>query len=134
MDTVSYINPPRLHTNPAFTQAVRIPAAHDLVVIGGQNGVDASGQVVADDLAGQTRQALRNLQVCLEAAGAGVDDVVRWLILIKEGAPLQEGFAAFLEVWGQRPNPPVITAAIVSNLGVPGALCEIEALAAVRSS
>jgi enamine deaminase RidA (YjgF/YER057c/UK114 family) len=134
MDTVSYINPPQLHTNPAFTQAIRIPAGHDLVVIGGQNGVDASGQVVSDDLAGQTRQALRNLQVCLEAAGAGVDDVVRWLILIKEGAPLQEGFAAFLEVWGQRPNPPVITAAIVSNLGVPGALCEIEALAAVPSS
>jgi len=134
MDTVSYINPPQLHANPAYTQAIRIPAGHDLVVIGGQNGVDQSGRVVSDDLAGQTRQALRNLQACLDAAGAGVDNVVRWLILIKDGAPLQEGFAAFLEVWGQRPNPPVITAAIVSNLGVPGALCEIEALAAVPGS
>ena len=60
MDTVSYLNPPELHVNPAFTQAVRIPAGHDLVVIGGQNGVDESGRVVSDDIAGQTRQALRN--------------------------------------------------------------------------
>jgi enamine deaminase RidA (YjgF/YER057c/UK114 family) len=54
--------------------------------------------------------------------------------LIKDGASLQEGFGAFMEVWGQQPNPPAITAAMVSGLGVPGALIEIEALAAVPSS
>jgi hypothetical protein len=47
--------------NPAFTQAVGIPGGQDVIVIGGQNGVDSSGQVVSDDLAGQTRQALSNL-------------------------------------------------------------------------
>jgi len=57
MDSVSYLNPAQLHSNPAFTQAVRIPAGHDL--IGGQNGVDRSGRVVSDDLAGQSRQAFR---------------------------------------------------------------------------
>jgi enamine deaminase RidA (YjgF/YER057c/UK114 family) len=134
MDTVSYLNPPELHVNPAFSQVVRIPAGHDLVVVGGQNGVDQSGRVVSDDIAGQTRQALRNLQACLTAAGARAEHIVRWSILIKDGASLQEGFAAFMEVWGQRPNPPAITAAIVSDLGVPGALLEIEALAAVPSS
>jgi enamine deaminase RidA (YjgF/YER057c/UK114 family) len=134
MDTVSYLNPPELHLNPAFSQVVRIPAGHDLVVVGGQNGVDESGRVVSDDIAGQTRQALRNLQACLTAAGAGAEHIVRWTILIKDGASLQEGFAAFMEVWGQRPNPPAITAAIVSDLGVAGALLEIEALAAVPSS
>jgi enamine deaminase RidA (YjgF/YER057c/UK114 family) len=134
MDSVSYLNPAELHTNPAFSQAVRIPAGHDLIVIGGQNGVDQSGRVVSDDLAGQTRQALYNLQACLRAANAGVEHIVRWSLLIKEGAPLQEGFAAFMEVWGQRPNPPAITAAFVSGLAVPGALLEIEALAAVPSS
>jgi enamine deaminase RidA (YjgF/YER057c/UK114 family) len=134
MDTVSYLNPPELHVNPAFSQVVRIPAGHDLVVVGGQNGVDQSGRVVSDDIAGQTRQALRNLQACLTAAGAGPEHIVRWSLLIKDGASLQEGFAAFMEVWGQRPNPPAITAAIVSDLAVAGALLEIEALAAVPSS
>ena len=134
MESVSYLNPKQLHRNPAFTQAVRIPAGHDLIVIGGQNGVDSSGRVVSDDLAGQTRQALRNLQACLREANADLDDVVHWSILIKDGEPLMEGFAAFQEVWGQRTNPPAITGAFVSGLAVPGALCEIEALAAVPNA
>jgi enamine deaminase RidA (YjgF/YER057c/UK114 family) len=134
MDSVSYLNPAQLHSNPAFTQVVRIPAGHDLIVIGGQNGVDSSGRVVSDDIGGQTRQALRNLQVCLQEANADLDHVVHWRILIKDGAPLMEGFAAFMEVWGQRANPPAITGAFVSGLAVPGALVEIEALAAVPTS
>ena len=134
MNTVSYLNPAQLHSNPAFTQAVRIPTGHDLVVIGGQNGVDSSGRVVSEDIAGQTRQALSNLQVCLQEANADLDHIVRWLILIKDGVSLMEGFTAFMEVWGQRPNPPAVTSAFVSGFAVPGALCEIEALAAVPAA
>jgi|RhiMetStandDraft_4_1073278.scaffolds.fasta_scaffold01871_2 enamine deaminase RidA (YjgF/YER057c/UK114 family) len=134
MDAVSYLNPAQLHSNPAFTQAVRIPAGHDLIVIGGQNGVDSSGRIVSDDLAGQARQALSNLQVCLAEANADLDHVVRWSIMIRDGAPLLEGFAAFVEAWGERSNPPAITVAIVTGFAVPGALCEIEALAAVPST
>jgi len=134
MDKVSYLNPAQLHSNPAFTQVVRIPAGHDLIVIGGQNGVDSSGRVVSDDLAGQTRQALRNLQACLREANADLDHVVHWSILIKDGAPLMEGYAAFMEFWGQRNNPPAITSAFVSGFAVEGAWCEIEALAAVPST
>lgn len=131
MDNVTHINPPGLHTNPAFTQVVRVPAGADTVYVGGQNGVDASGAVVAPDIAGQTRQALENLQRCLTAAGATPADVVKWTILVVDGAPLQDGFAAFGQVWGQRPDPPVISLAVVAGLGVPGALVEIEAVAAV---
>lgn len=133
MDNVSHINPAGLHANPAFTQVVRVSAGADTVYVGGQNGVDASGAVVAPDIAGQTRQALENLQRCLTAAGATPADVVKWTILVVDGAPLQDGFAAFGEVWGQRPDPPVITLAVVAGLGVPGALVEIEAVAAVTS-
>jgi enamine deaminase RidA (YjgF/YER057c/UK114 family) len=84
MDSVSYHNPAQLHSNPAFTQAVRIPAGHDLIVIGGQNGVDSSARVVSEDLAGQARQALSNPQVCLNKADADLDHVVRWSIMIRE--------------------------------------------------
>ena len=55
MTSIAYINPETMASNPAFSQAVRIPAGHDLIVIGGQNGVDASGAVVGDDLRSQTR-------------------------------------------------------------------------------
>ncbi|HET9562391.1 MAG TPA: RidA family protein [Propionibacteriaceae bacterium] len=122
MDSVSYLNPPQLHSNPAFTQAVRIPRR------------TRSGRVVSNDLAGQARQALINLQACLREANADLDHVVRWSILIKDGAPLYEGFAAFVEIWGQRPNPPALTVAMVNGFAVTGALCEIEALAAVPST
>ena len=33
MDTVRFLDP-RLHSNPAFSEALRIPAGHDLIVIG----------------------------------------------------------------------------------------------------
>lgn len=131
MTVMTHINPEKLHTNPAFTQAVRVSAAADLVVVGGQNGVDASGAVVGPDLASQTRQALANLQECLTAAGANKEDVVKWTILVREGEPLQDGLTAFGEVWGWLPNPPAITVAYVSGFAVPDAVVEIEALAAV---
>jgi enamine deaminase RidA (YjgF/YER057c/UK114 family) len=131
MATLTHINPESMHSNPAFSQAVRVPAGHDLVVIGGQNGVDQTGQIVDEDLASQTKQALRNLLTCLDAAGGKPQHLVHWRILVTEGEDLLAGFGAFREVWGDQPDPPAITFAFVSGLGVPGALCEIEALAAV---
>lgn len=129
-----HINPDSLHSSPAFTQAVKVPATADLVFVGGQNGVDASGAAVGPDLASQTRRAVVNLRACLDAADALPEDVVKWTILIKEGEPVHEGLAAFMEEWGERPNPPALTVAFVSGLAVPGALVEIEAVAAVPSS
>jgi hypothetical protein len=35
------------------------------------------------------------------------------------------------EAWGRRPNPPAITVAFVSGFAVPGALVEIDAIAAI---
>jgi enamine deaminase RidA (YjgF/YER057c/UK114 family) len=131
MAALMHVNPESMHRNPAFSQAVRVPAGHDLVVIGGQNGVDQTGQIVGEDLASQTKQALRNLLTCLEAAGGEPQHLVHWRILVTEGEDLRAGFGAFQEVWGERPDPPAITFAFVSGLAVPGALVEIEALAAV---
>ncbi|WP_026875022.1 RidA family protein [Jiangella gansuensis] len=131
MTIVTHINPETLHSSPAFTQVVRVSTTADLVYVGGQNGVDSAGVVVGPDLASQTRQALANLRTCLAAAGAGPEHVVKWTILIREGESLEEGFAAFGQEWGMRPDPPVITSAFVSGLAVPGALVEIEAVAAV---
>ena len=96
MDSVSCLNPVQLHSTPAFTQAVRIPAGHDLIVIGGQNGVDSSGNVVSDDIGDQARQALSNIRACLREAHADLEHIVRWSILVKDGAPFYDGFVAYM--------------------------------------
>lgn len=131
METTTYINPDGLHTSPAFTQVVRVPAGYDTIHVGGQNGVGRDGAVVAPDLGGQTRQALANLTACLAAAGASLTDVVKWTVLCVHGQPLHEGFAAFMEVMQRDAPPPAITVAMVAGLAVPGALVEIDAIAAV---
>ncbi|MGY2060579.1 RidA family protein [Nocardia gipuzkoensis] len=129
--SVTYINPGDLPTNPAYSQAVRVPAGADILYIGGQNGVDGGGRLVGPDLKSQARQALANLRSCLSAAGADLEHIVKWTIFVKEGEPLQDGFAAFQEAWGERENPPAISGVFVAGLAVPGALVEIEAVAAI---
>jgi enamine deaminase RidA (YjgF/YER057c/UK114 family) len=132
MTTATHINPESLHRSPAFSWAVRVPAGADTIYIGGQNGVGPDGAVVGPGVAEQTRQAFANLRACLEAAGAQVTDVVKWTILCVEGSDLQEGFAAFGEFWPRDAAPPAITFAFVAGLAVPGAVVEIEAVAAVQ--
>jgi enamine deaminase RidA (YjgF/YER057c/UK114 family) len=83
------------------------------------------------DIAAQTGQVLANILTALEAAGAGPEHVVKWNVLVVQGQPLQEGFAAFQRVWGQHPNPPVITFAFVSALANPEFLVEMDAIAVV---
>lgn len=128
---ITHVNSDALHRNPAFSWAVRVPAGYDTIYVGGQNGVGPDGAVVGPGLAEQARKSFANLQVCLAAAGASITDVVKWTILCVEGAPLQDGFAAFGEIWPRDAPPPAITFAFVAGLAVPGALVEIEAVAAV---
>ncbi|WP_186004541.1 RidA family protein [Isoptericola variabilis] len=82
----------------------------------------------------QTRRVLENVRTCLEAAGAGLEDVVKWTILVADETAIQDGLAAFGDVWPQGAEPPAITVAIVSDVGPEGALVEIEAIAAVAES
>lgn len=127
----THINPKSLHSSPGFTWAVRVPAGAEMIYVGGLNGVGPEGQVVGPGFAEQARQALANLTTCLQAAGAEITDVVKWTILAVEGSSVEEGFAVFGDVWPREAAPPAITVAFVSGLGPPGALVEIEAVAAV---
>ena len=133
MTTVAHINPDGLHFSPAFSWVVRVPAGCDTIYVGGQNGVGADGMVVGAGMAEQTRQALANLARCLRAAGADITDIVKWTILYVDGADVQAGLAAFGEFWPRDAAPPAITVAKVSDVGPPGALVEIDAVAAVRA-
>jgi enamine deaminase RidA (YjgF/YER057c/UK114 family) len=131
MTTITHLNPDGLPANPAFTQAVKVAGPASLVFVGGQNGVDAEGNIVGDDAAVQAQQALRNVERALEAAGGSLTDIVKWSITVTDPAALGAGFGAFQQLWGQRPNPPAITVQVVSALANPAFLVEVEAVAAL---
>lgn len=129
---VEYINPDRLHKNPAFTQVISVSGPVKTIYVGGQDAVDAQGIIVGKgDLKAQTAQMLANLREALAAAGAGPEHIIKWNMYLVQGQSLQEGFQAFQQFWGLRPNPPTITMAYVSGLANPDFLIEMDAVAVV---
>jgi enamine deaminase RidA (YjgF/YER057c/UK114 family) len=125
-----HVNPEGLHRNPAFSQAVVVEQPAKTIYVGGQNGVDADGKVVGPTVGEQAAQAFRNLATILESEGAGLADIVYWSIAVVDGNALEEGVAAFQQVWNPADPPPAITVHVVAGLG-PGYLVEIDAVAAV---
>ncbi len=129
---VGFHNPDGMHRNPAFSNVAVVSGSVRTIYVGGQDAVDADGNVVGvGDIAAQTEQVLRNLGTALAAAGAGPEHVVKWTIFIVDGQDFRAGYAAFQRVWGDRPDPPVITAAVVTGLAHPDFLVEMDAIAVV---
>lgn len=130
--SLEHINPDSMHKNPAFSQGIIVPAGARMLVIGGQNAVDADGQIVGKgDIAAQTAKAVDNLITVLEAAGGRLEDLVRIGLFIREDADLRAGFGAWMQRAGQLQNPPTVTTALVAKLANPDYLIEIEAMAAL---
>ena len=125
----TFLNPPTLPRNPAFSQAVVVTDPSATIYVGGQNAVSVDGKIVGETLREQTVQALANVEAALAAADATVGDVVRWNIAIVDGQPLGEGFAAFAQRYGVLSDPPTITVHIVAGLANPAFLVEIDAIA-----
>lgn len=129
---VQYLNPNGLPKNPAFSNVVSVTGPARTVYIGGQDAVDPSGAIVGKgDLKAQTEQILKNIQVALAAVGAQLEHIVKWNIYVVQGQSLQVGFEAFQRVWGNRPNPPVISVMFVAGLAHPDFLAEMDAIAVV---
>ena len=129
---VEFLNPEGLPRNPAFSNVAVVSGNVRTIYVGGQDAVDAEGNIVGiGDIAAQTEQVLRNLRTALAAAGAEPEHVVKWNVFVVEGQDFAAGYAAFQSVWGDRPNPPVITAALVKGLAHPDFLVEMDAIAVV---
>ena len=130
--SVRYINPDSLIKNPAFTNVVVVEGNVKTVHIGGQDAVNASGEIVGKgDIVAQVEQVLANLRAALAAGGAEPEHIIKWNVYIVEGQPLQAGFGAFQDAWPEVPNPPAITGVIVSALAHPDYLVEMDAVAVV---
>ncbi len=128
---ISLIRPAGLVMSPAFSHVAVVPPGATTIHVGGQNGVDESGKIVSDDAAEQSIRAVENAAIALAAAEATLDDVISWTVLIHQDADLRAAYGAVASRLARDGEPPLVTAAIVSALGVPGALIEISAVAAV---
>ena len=129
---VQHLSPDELSKNPAFTNVIVVTGNVKTVYVGGQDALDASGQIVGKgDIAQQTEQVLKNIETALRAAGASIEHVIKWNLYLVQGQPLEPGFAVFQRVWGRRPNPPAISMMYVAGLANPDFLLEMDAIAVV---
>jgi len=127
-----YVNPNSLFPSVphGFSQVV-IATGRKMVFISGQTAWDARKNIVGgDSVLEQARQAFRNLEKAMEAAGGTIKDIVALRIYVVDyqaesgtavGTALREFFSP--------QNPPAITWIGVSALAVPEFLIEIEATA-----
>jgi 2-iminobutanoate/2-iminopropanoate deaminase len=99
----------------------------DWIFLSSQGGFDpGTGQLVSDDIAGQTAQVFRNIEALLHAAGAGLDDVVSCLVHLSDLALFDE-FNAGYERHFPGPAKPVRTT-VRADLVV-GMLVEVTVIA-----
>ena len=132
MDEITLLRPEGLVNSPAFSHVAVVPPGATTIYVGGQNAVDATGALVGgDDAAAQTRQVMANLETALAAAGATIADLVSMSLLIVDGIDLGAAYAVAAESLGSDGDPPLVSAALVPALAVPGALLELSATAAV---
>ena len=129
---ISLLRPSGLVQSPAFSHVAVIPPEATQIHIGGQNAVDAEGRLVGgDDTVGQVEQTMANLRTALAAADAAMEDLISLTVLLVEGVDLLAGYQAAARHLAVGDRAPLVTAAIVRGLAVPGALVEVSAVAAV---
>lgn len=124
------LDPPGLLKIPEMV-SVTIATGSRIVHISGQTSVDAEGKVVGSTHLEQSRQALKNLRLALESAGATLADVAKFSIFIVDynWDALEAVMTAAKEVFGE-PYPLTANTLVgVSSLWLPELLVEFEAVA-----
>jgi 2-iminobutanoate/2-iminopropanoate deaminase len=107
-----------------YNQAVK---AGGFVFVAGQLGLRAgASELVGDTIGEQTEQVMQNLGAILEAAGSGLDRLVKTTVFLQQ----LDDFAGMNEVYAGHigDNPPARSTVEVAKLPS-GALVEIEAIA-----
>ena len=109
-----------------YNQAIRVG---DLVFVAGQLGVSLeSGELAGTGVAEQTEQVMQNMAAILEAAGSGLDRLVKTTVFLVDLAD----FGAMNEVYAAHVGDRPPARSTVEVAGLPsGALVEIEAIAHV---
>lgn len=106
-----------------------IEASGRMIFVSGQIPINpATGNIEAETIEEQTRQSLTNIQHILEAAGAGMSDVVKTTVLLADIADFVAMNGVYAEFFkGDCPARAAFQVAAIPK----GARVEIEAIAVV---
>jgi enamine deaminase RidA (YjgF/YER057c/UK114 family) len=112
-----------------YSRAVRVG---ETVHVAGTTATDEDGTVVEGDAAAQTRRAIANVETALEAADAGLEDVVRTRLFVTDIDDWPAVGEAHAEAFGD--VRPATTMVEVTRLVDPAMLVEVEAVAIVEGN
>jgi enamine deaminase RidA (YjgF/YER057c/UK114 family) len=124
------LDPPELAAPRGFSHTI---AFGGLVLVSGQLPIDAERRLVGEgDPVQQARQVFDNLRIALAANGLGFEHIVKFTALVTT----EDAYEAFRTVRDELIEPPfpTSTVACVTDIVFPGAVIEIEAMAAVGVS
>ena len=110
-----------------YSQAIR---SGDVVYVSGQIPLDpATGKKVEGEIEDEARQVLANLKAVLEAAGSGMDRVVKATVYLTDLSLFPRVNAVYAEAFDADPAPARVTVGVAA---LPlGAQVEIDAIAQV---
>jgi 2-iminobutanoate/2-iminopropanoate deaminase len=106
-----------------YSQAM---AANGWIFTSGQIPIGVDGKVVGADIEAQTEQVMKNLKAVLAAAGAGLQDVVKATVFLKNFGDFGKFNAVYAKHFGM--HKPARSTAEVSKLAL-DVLVEIEVIA-----
>lgn len=110
-----------------YSQAIRTGS---LLFCSGQVPLDpSSGELIKEDVTGQTRRCLENLSAVCEAAGASLSQAVRCTVYLTDMGDFTRVNEAYAEFFGEE-DPPARVAIGVAALPK-GADIEIDAIIAL---
>jgi 2-iminobutanoate/2-iminopropanoate deaminase len=113
-----------------YNHYVRVDQPKSMIFVSGQVSRDDEGNVVGGtSMLEQTRQCLRNIEKCLQAAGASLSDVVWTTVYTTDMREFREIIAAREEFF--KTNLPTSTMVEVNHFTQPELKVEIQAIAAI---
>ena len=127
---LKFVNPKGLY-NPihnGYSHLSLFPADWRMILPAGQGG-ETEDQVLSSDFRTQLKQAVRNTEIVLAAAGAKLADVAKFTLYVvdHDKKKFQIIIEEFAQVWGDR--KPAWTLAPVPALALEGMLVEIDVIA-----
>ena len=99
------------------------------IFVSGTTGFDYSSMTIANGIAAQAEQAIRNIQSALEQAGGSLADIVRVVYVVPNASEFEQSWPVLKRYFGEiRPAAMMISA----GLADPRMRIEIEATARRR--